>query len=76
VKYVQAHEDKVVISGSSIRTGRDLGTSWKLSGLEPIESTKIGPSGKNVQLNPFVKPVYRNAREEIGLLVDCFAISP
>jgi hypothetical protein len=45
-KYVQVHVDTAVLSGSSVRTWRDLGASCGLSGLEPIESTKIGPSCK------------------------------
>jgi hypothetical protein len=51
VKHVQVHDDTDVLSGSSARTWRDLGASWGLSGLEPIESTKIGPSCKSVKRN-------------------------
>jgi hypothetical protein len=51
VKYVEVHDDTVVLSGPSVRTWLGLDASRGLSGLELIESTKIGPSCKSVKTN-------------------------
>ena len=51
VKYVEVHDNTVVLSDLSVRTWLGLDASRGLSGSERIESTKIGPSCKSVKTN-------------------------